>query len=180
MAPLVFEREPRVIYAEAMQNGRVEIMHIHRIFTYVVAELIRLAIDRSRLDATARQPQAKTPRMMVAAVVSLGQRSLGVNGSAELSAPDHKRVVEHAALFQILHQRSRRLIRLLALPPNLFWQIAVLVPSAVEQLNKSDAAFRKSSREDTVGGKRARLARVRPVQFERRLGFRRQIRQFGN
>ena len=99
MPALILEREACVIYAEAMQNGRVEIMHVDPIDADVVTEVVGLTINGSGLDATAGHPKAEAPRMMVAAVIRLRQRSLRVHSSAELSAPDDKRVVEHAALF---------------------------------------------------------------------------------
>ena len=49
---------------------------------------------------------------MIAAVVVCGQLSLAVHGPAEFPAPDHQRVVQQAALLQILNQRRRGLIRL--------------------------------------------------------------------
>ena len=52
--------------------------------------------------------------MMIAAVVVGGQLALAVDGAAEFAAPDDQRVVQHAALFQILHQRRGGLIGLLA------------------------------------------------------------------
>ena len=55
---------------------------------------------------------------MVAAVVRFRQRALRVNRTPELASPDHQRVVEHAALLQILDQRRRRLVSLLALRPD--------------------------------------------------------------
>ena len=52
--------------------------------------------------------------MMIAAVVVVRQPALAVNRAAELAAPDHQRVVEHAALLQIGDQRRRGLIGLAA------------------------------------------------------------------
>ena len=52
--------------------------------------------------------------MMIAAVVVVGQPALAVDGAAEFAAPDHQRVVEHAALFQILNQRRGGLVGFLA------------------------------------------------------------------
>ena len=40
--------------------------------------------------------------MMIATVIFLCQTALAVNGAAELAAPDHQRVLEHAARLEIL------------------------------------------------------------------------------
>src|SRR6266850_2221183 len=47
---------------------------------------------------------------MVAALIVVRQRSLAVDGSAELAAPDDERVVEQAAHLQVLQERRRGLI----------------------------------------------------------------------
>ena len=49
---------------------------------------------------------------MVAAVVGRRERALRVRRAAELAAPDDERVVEHAALLEIEHQRGGGLIGL--------------------------------------------------------------------
>ena len=53
----------------------------------------------------------------------------------------------------------------------------MLVPTAMEQLNETHAAFGKSSRQKAIGGVGARLARFGPVEVERRVRLLRQIRQ---
>ena len=53
--------------------------------------------------------------MVVAAVVVSVSVPWRVDGAAEFAAPDHQRVVQHAALLQILDQRRRGLVGLLAL-----------------------------------------------------------------
>ena len=53
--------------------------------------------------------------MMVAAVVVRGQLALAVDRAAELAAPDDERVVEQAALLQVLDQRGGGLVGVAAL-----------------------------------------------------------------
>ena len=81
----------------------------------VVAEVVGLAVDDAALDAAAGQPHAEVARVMVAAVVVLGQRALRVDGAAELAAPDDQRVVEQAALLEVDHQRGGGLVGVVAL-----------------------------------------------------------------
>src|SRR5437660_1022860 len=92
------ESQPRVVDAQAVQHGRVQIMHVNRIGRDVVAELIGLAEAQTALDAAASQPEGEAARMMVAAVILRGQLALTVDGPAELAAPDYQRVVEQTAL----------------------------------------------------------------------------------
>ena len=53
---LVLERQAFVIDTQAMKQGRVEVMHMNRVFDDVVAVVVRLADGDARLDAAARQP----------------------------------------------------------------------------------------------------------------------------
>src|SRR5947207_11180807 len=98
--------------------------------------------------------------MMIAAVVCFRQRALRVDGAAELASPHHQRVLQHAALFQILDESGRGLIRLKTLPANLFWKIVVLVPAAMKQLDEAHATFGQTPRENAIGGVGSWLARI--------------------
>ena len=95
---------------------------------------------------------------MVATVVFFGQRALRVDRAAELAAPDDQRVVQHTALLQILNQRGRWLVRLQALAANLLRQIAVLIPTAMEELDEAHAALGQAARQNAVGRVGSRLA----------------------
>ena len=60
----------------------------------------------ARLDAAAGQPHREGVGMMVAAVVA----ALDHRRAAELAAPDDERVVEQAALLQVLDERRAGLV----------------------------------------------------------------------
>src|SRR5579872_918992 len=132
MAALKFEGKLGVVNTQAVQNSRVQIVHVDRILGDVVAVIVGCAICDAGLDAAAGHPDGEAAWMVVAAVVVGGQLSLAVNGAAELTAPYDQRVVEQAALFQILHKSSRRLIGVTALQGDILRQLHVLVPSAME------------------------------------------------
>src|SRR5436189_139526 len=84
----------------------------------------------------ARHPARDAARMVVAPIVALRQLSLAVAGPAELAAPDDERIIQHPPLFQILHQRRARLVRLAALDLDGRREVAVLVPSLVIELDE--------------------------------------------
>src|SRR5436190_2190595 len=113
-----------------MQQRLVKIMHVHSVLHNVVPKFACLTV-RPRLHTRARHPDAETPWMMIAAVIGWSQLALRVIGAAKLSTPDHERVVQHAALFQVLNQCRRWLIGLAALRANAIRQPAVLVPALV-------------------------------------------------
>src|SRR2546422_899598 len=104
VSPLKLVRQLRVVDAETVQDGRVQVVNVDRLVDHVVAKLVRLAVRVAAPDAGAREPDGEAARMMVAAVVVGGQRSLTVDRAAELAAPDDERVVEQAALFEVREQ----------------------------------------------------------------------------
>ena len=88
----------------------MQIVDMDGILDDVVAEVVRRAVGHSALDAAAGHPDGETARMMIATVIVGRQLALAIHGAAELTAPNDQRVVQQAALLQILHQRGRRLI----------------------------------------------------------------------
>src|SRR5439155_26857661 len=94
-----------MIDPKLLEDCRLEIMHVHRVFRNIVAVVIGCAIGYPGFDARARQPDRETARVMVPAIVVLGEFALGVIRPPEFTAPDHQRVVEQAALLEVSHER---------------------------------------------------------------------------
>src|SRR5205809_509613 len=84
------------------------------------------------LDAAARHPRGKAARMMVAAIVGGREPALAVHRSSEFPAPNDERLVQHAALFQVLNQGGGCLIDFFAAFRKILRQVAVVVPIAME------------------------------------------------
>ena len=141
VAALVAVGHPFVVDAHLVQDCRVEIVDVDRVLLHVVAEIIRLAMDDPRLDAAAGHPFCVTARVVIAAVVCLGEASLAVDRAAEFAAPDNQRVFQKSSLFQILDEGIARLIDDPTLPTNVVWQIAVLIPLTNEDLRESHTTF---------------------------------------
>ena len=121
---------------------------MHRVFDDVIGHLVGFAMDLTALDPGTSHPHRETPRVVVSTVVGLGQLPLAVNGPPELSAPNNERVFKHPALFQILNQAVAALIHILALRGKVARKVAVLVPTAVENLHKSHTALDETPRHD--------------------------------
>src|SRR4029077_9173012 len=115
MASLELIRQSLVIYSQAVQNGGLQIVHMDGIGYDVVAIIVGLADAYAALDAASGRPHRKAARMVIAPVIGLCKRTLAVDRPAEFTAPDHQRVVEQSALFEVLDQPRRRLIDALAL-----------------------------------------------------------------
>ena len=165
-------RQPFVIEAELMEQRRVEIVHGDGVLGHVVSVVVRRPVDDPGLHAGARHPDGERARMVIAAVVVASERALAIDRTAELRGPQHERVVEQAAAFEIADERRRRLIERLALEVQLVRQAAVLVPPAEVELDEPHAALRQAPRQKAVGGERAGLPRFVAVKRERlrRLG----------
>src|SRR5262245_33205431 len=76
-----------VIDAQTVQDRRIEGVDVNWLVDDVVAEVVGLAVGNSTLDAAASQPHAEIARVMVAAVVSLGESPLRINRAAEFAPP---------------------------------------------------------------------------------------------
>src|SRR6266540_3402176 len=135
-----------------MKHRRLQVEDADRVRDDVVAVIVGLANRNAFLDAAAGYPHREIARVMIAPVIGLGQLALAIDRAPEFPAPDDQRVVEHAALLQILNERRRRLIRALALKRQIARQVAVLIPASVIKLNEANSAFGQAAREQTVGG----------------------------
>src|SRR6185312_16964773 len=79
------EGQLRVVDAEEVEHGRVEVVHGHRVLHRHVAELVRGAVGEAAADASPGHPDRKALDVMVAAV------TLGHRRASELAAPDDER-----------------------------------------------------------------------------------------
>src|SRR5207245_707838 len=104
-------------------------------------------------------------RMMIAAMLlGIIDVALAKDGSAKLAAPDHERVVEHAALLEVLDQRGGRLIGVLALNLELRRQVLMLIPAGVNELDIAHAAFRQPPGQQAMTGKGTLPLDVGPIK----------------
>src|SRR5437588_12205806 len=95
-------REPLVVEAEQVQDGRLKVVDVHRLVDDVEAEVVGFAIGHAAPDAAASQPDRERLRMVIAAEAATERRvALDHRRSAELAAPDDERVVEQAAPLEI-------------------------------------------------------------------------------
>lgn len=78
-----------VVDSQAMQDRCVQVMNVHGLVRDIIAEIVRLSMNHTRLDATAREPHSEIPWMVVATVIVLRQCSLTVDSPPKLPAPDH-------------------------------------------------------------------------------------------
>src|SRR5215471_3279652 len=141
------------------------------VFDNVVAIVVRLAVGQAGLETAAGQPHGKAARMGVSAVIVSGQAPLAVNCASEFAAPNHQSVFKHAACLQILHKSGSRLIGGLALGGQAAWQITMMIPIAVEELNEPHTSLSQAPRQQAIGRKRSGLFGVVAVKLIDMLRF---------
>src|SRR5215471_9580106 len=149
-----------------MKHRRLQVEDADRLRDDVVAVIVGLADRYALLDASAGDPHREIARVMIAPVIGLGQLALAIDRAPEFPAPDDQRVVEQAALLQILNERRRRLVSPPALKRQVARQVAMLIPASMIKLNEANASFGQAAREQTVGGVRSGLARFGAVHLE--------------
>src|SRR5262245_46217517 len=102
---------PLLIETEQMQERRVIVEMVHHVLYRLVAKLIGRAVYVAALDSAAGQPNRKTVRIVIAADVLL---VLYDRQPTHLPAPVYERRIEEPALLEVLHERRRRPVALLA------------------------------------------------------------------
>ena len=176
-----------MIDAEQVQHGGVQVMYRADAFNGMVAVFVGGTVGRSRLDPTARQPEAEAERIVVPAVRALHERR-----PAEFTGKDHQGLVEQSPRLEVLQEPRYRLVdreRIAAVAED---QVRVLVPrirrialAAIapvyhRQLDKAHAAL-----DQPPGGQALqrivplrREGRIQPVEPSCRLGLAAEIDQF--
>src|SRR5882762_3046485 len=147
-----------------MQDCGVKIANMDGVFGNIIRHLVSLAVDETWFDSSTCHPDAETTRMMIAAIILFGELALAVDGAAEFSTPNHQSVFQHAPLLEVLDQPITTLVNVFALGSEVTRQVAVLVPTTMENLHEADAAFNQPASHESRIGESAALLRFRTVK----------------
>ena len=109
------EGEAVVIEAELVEDGGVEIPDVVGVPGDVPGEVIGFTEYRARFDTRAGEPDGEAAAVVIPAGDGGVGAALGVDGAAELAAPDDEGVFEQAALFEIEDKGRGRLVGIAAL-----------------------------------------------------------------
>src|SRR5439155_16608800 len=122
---------------------RVQIVHVDLVRDHAVTKLIRLADRNPRLDSSAGRPDGERVGMVIAPGVLAG--ILVYRSAAELTAPEDDGVVEQTALLEVLDQRGRCLVDLLAprrqarrIDDGSGFQFPMVIPAVVVELHEAN------------------------------------------
>src|SRR4051812_3006927 len=116
-----------------MEQRGVEIVDMDGVADDVEAEVVGFAMDMAFLDAAACEPHRETAVVVVAAVVA----ALHHRRTAEFAAPNDDRVLQEAALLEVLDKGGAGAVGFVAVVADGARQVAVLVPGFVEELHET-------------------------------------------
>ena len=91
---LDLERESLVIDSQTMQDRGVHVVDVDRVADDVVAKIVRLTVDDTRLDPSPRHPNGEATRVMVPAVVFASKSALAIDRASKFATPDNQRIVK--------------------------------------------------------------------------------------
>lgn len=140
----VFVGEFLVFDAEEVKGGGVEVVDVEGVFCRGEAKGIGLAVGDSSFNSTTGHEHGSG----LSVVVATG--ALGHGSATEFTAPDDEGVVEEAALFQILDEGGGALVDILCAGLHTADDISVVVPSAVVELDKTNATLGHAAGHEAV------------------------------
>ena len=146
----------------------------------VVGEVICLAIDDAAFHAPAGHPEAIATRMMVASVIGRRQPALRVDGPPELATPNDERLVEEAAVLEILNESPRRAVDISGLGREDLGCERVDIPATVIDLDESHTPLDQPPGHQHRILKFSRLFRFFTPTFEGALGLAREVSHLGH
>ena len=146
---LVLEGEALVVDAELVEHGGVEVADVDGVFDGIVAEVVGSSVDGAAIDSAAGKEHGVTLDVVVASA-ALCHRS-----ASELAAPDDQCVVKQPAALEVVDEGGGALIDEFGGDCHAFFQIAVVIPAAVIELNETNAALGEATRHQAVAGEAA-------------------------
>ena len=143
-----------MIEAEQVKHRRVQIVDAGTVLDRLESKLIRRAMNRAALHATARQPHAETVVVVITAELGLaGVPQFHGGRAAKFPAPENQGVLKHAALFEIGHERRDRAVDLGRMFADVALDVVVVIPRlprAVPELHEAHAALQQPPRDERL------------------------------
>ena len=105
-----------MVEAQDIQNGCVQIPDFNGILYDLVSHLVGLTESYAGFDSASGHPNGESAGIVIAANQCHGLPAaiFPHRGAAKFAAPNHQRILHHAASFQIGQQRSHGLIHFAA------------------------------------------------------------------
>jgi len=148
--------EPGVVQAQQVQDRRLDVVNMHWVFNDVETELVGRAQGETRLEATASHEHRVGERVVVATQVGAGRgAALAKRGAAELTHPDHQRLIQEAPTLQVHDQCGDGPVHLRAAAHQVVADVfpgvgPVKVPAPIEELDEPHTFLDQATREQAV------------------------------
>ena len=161
-----------VVQSQLMEDGGVQIVHVHLAFHGMVAVLVGVAMGEAGLKAAAGKPGREAIRVVVAASALV----LRVGRSTKFAAPPHDGVIQQATLLEVLQERGHRLVTRLGML-HMFGQVRMLIPRGiisivrVVDLNVAHTGFAQAPGHQAVTAIIIRFLLVNAVHLPRLCAF---------
>ena len=126
-----------VVDTQQMKHGRMQVPDMNGILDHVITEFIGLPVVHTAPDAPAGEPGAKATGMMIPPVIFQRELTLPVHRSAEFAGKNKQGIFQQTPLLEVPEQGGGRLVDIAALALQVVRQAGVMIPSAVEKLDKS-------------------------------------------
>jgi hypothetical protein len=133
---------------ESMQKRGLKVVDGQDPLHRLISKFVSRAVDVTGLEAAARQPERKSVAVVVAALVLLRDRQ-----PSELTRPEHDRLVQQPALFEIADQGRAGLVGLGAERFERLGVLGVRIPglAAQEKLDEPHTAFNEAAGDQAAG-----------------------------
>ena len=126
------EHQSLVVDSELVQDRGVKIPYMDGVRDDVVAEVVRLSVADTSLDAPACKPSREATWMVISTVVVTLESALTVDRPSELTCEYDYCVLQESTLSKVTEECGTRLIHVIALARELLGKDRVMVPAAVE------------------------------------------------
>ena len=157
--------EAMVVDAEEGEHGGVEVVDVDDVFDGAVAEFVGAAPGGAGFDAGTGHEEAEGEDVVVAT------GALAHGGAAEFAPPEDEGVFEEAALFEVFKESGGGAVDGFGTFFHAGFEIGVMVPGAVVELDHADAALGEAAGEEAVGSEGAVAGFFDAVEVECGLGF---------
>src|SRR4051812_44295617 len=115
VAAAVAVAELRVIDAEEVENGRVDVVYMGGLFLGLETEFVGRAVDAATLDSATREPHGEAVGIVVTAALDARAHApdFANRRAPEFRSADDERVFPESTLLEILDHGGERLIGVL-------------------------------------------------------------------
>ena len=157
-----------MVEAELVQDGGVQVVHVHLAVHGVVAVFVSATVSKPLLETAAGKAHGEAIGVMVAA----GTLVLGVRRAAKFASPPDDGIIQQPALLEVGQQRADRLVGGLSML-HVLGHVGVLIPRGIVAvvgviyLNVAHPGFAQAPGHQAVTAKVIGRLLVDPVHLQR-------------